>query len=326
MTTHSTESLMQKIEDAINSIPLDQEPRTLFEPISYILSLGGKRVRPLLTLMASNLFVDDVSIALDSALAIEIFHNFTLLHDDLMDKSDMRRGKPTVHKKWDPNTAILSGDAMLIEAYKHIAKVPTKALPRTINLFNKTSMEVCQGQQYDMDFENRDDVSVDEYIEMIRLKTAVLLGCALKIGALVSESSLQDSNHLYDFGINIGLAFQIKDDLLDVYGDSETFGKKLGGDILNNKKTFLLVKALELSNDKQHKELQKWIKLKEFDNEEKINAVKTVYNELNIKIVAEDVMKKYYLAAINSLTAVAVPESRKEKLTNLAASLMHREL
>lgn len=323
---HNTEYLINKIEDAIKSMPLSEEPQSLYEPIQYILSLGGKRVRPLLTLMASNLFTNEVDVALSSAMAIEVFHNFTLLHDDLMDKSNMRRGQPTVHKKWDANTAILSGDAMLIEAYKYIANVSPDVLPQTLSLFTKTSMEVCEGQQYDMDFEERNDVSVDEYIAMIRLKTAVLLGCSLKLGAIVSKSSDEDSDNLYEFGINIGLAFQLKDDLLDVYGESAKFGKKLGGDILNNKKTFLLIKALELSNDNQRKELQEWITAEVFDNSEKIAAVKKIYDELNLKKVAEDLMKKYYLAALNSLSAVSVSEERKKELIYLADSLMNREL
>lgn len=324
--THSTEKLINMIENKISSLPLNQEPQTLFEPIQYILSLGGKRIRPLLTLMASNLFSDDTEVALNAAIAIEVFHNFTLLHDDLMDKSDMRRGKQTVHKKWNPNTAILSGDAMLIEAYKYIAKVPVDVLPEALNLFTQTSMEVCQGQQYDMDFEERDDVSVEEYIAMIRLKTAVLVGCSLKMGALAANSSKQDADYLYDFGINIGLAFQLKDDLLDVYGETAKFGKKLGGDILNNKKTFLLIKALELSNKDQNEELNKWISLEKFDNDEKINAVKNIYNELNLKSIAESLMKKYYLAALNSLSAVSVADDKKTELTYLAESLMYREL
>lgn len=323
---HNTEYLINKIEDAIKSMPISEEPKSLYEPIQYILSLGGKRVRPLLTLMAANLFTNDVNVALSSAIAIEVFHNFTLLHDDLMDKSNMRRGEPTVHKKWSANTAILSGDAMLIEAYKHIANVSPDVLPQTLSLFTKTSMEVCEGQQYDMDFEERNDVSVDEYIAMIRLKTAVLLGCSLKLGAIVSNSSDEDSDNLYDFGINIGLAFQLKDDLLDVYGESAKFGKKLGGDILNNKKTFLLIKALELSNDNQRKELQDWIKADVYDDSEKISAVKKIYDALNLKKVAESLMKKYYLAALNSLSAVSVSEERKKELIYLADSLMNREL
>lgn len=323
---HNTEYLINKIEDAIKSMPISEEPKSLYEPIQYILSLGGKRVRPLLTLMAANLFTNDVNVALSSAIAIEVFHNFTLLHDDLMDKSNMRRGEPTVHKKWSANTAILSGDAMLIEAYKYIANVSPDVLPQTLSLFTKTSMEVCEGQQYDMDFEERNDVSVDEYIAMIRLKTAVLLGCSLKLGAIVSNSSDEDSDNLYDFGINIGLAFQLKDDLLDVYGESAKFGKKLGGDILNNKKTFLLIKALELSNDNQRKELQDWIKADVYDDSEKISAVKKIYDALNLKKVAESLMKKYYLAALNSLSAVSVSEERKKELIYLADSLMNREL
>ncbi len=325
MTVFSINFLSEKFENAIQSINLDYNPKSLYEPIEYILSLGGKRVRPLLTLIASNLYNDDLEIPLKGALAIEIFHNFTLLHDDLMDKSDMRRNKETVHKKWNPNTAILSGDAMLIEAYKYITEVAIAKNTKILDLFTQTAMEVCQGQQYDMDFENRSIVSTDEYLEMIRLKTAVLLACSLKTGALISNSSIEDANNLYEFGINLGLAFQLKDDLLDVYGDSTVFGKKTGGDIANNKKTFLLIKALESSNEEQRKELIKWISPKEFDRKEKINAVKNIYDELNLQSVSEFLIKKYYLAAFNYLSAVEVPEERKRELIKLTESLMDRE-
>lgn len=322
---HSVNYLNRKIEKNIDELAFDQNPNSLFEPIKYILSLGGKRIRPLLTLMSANLFSDNVDIAIKSAIGIEIFHNFTLLHDDLMDKSDLRRGKETVHKKWNSNTAILSGDAMLIEAYKYISDTKLEFLPEVLALFNKTAMEVCKGQQFDMDFEKRNDVTVEEYIEMIRLKTAVLLACSLKMGALLSDASHEDATQLYDFGINIGLAFQLKDDLLDVYGDTEKFGKAIGGDILNNKKTFLLIKAYELSNEQQKNELDRWVFAKQYKDEEKIYAVKNIYNELNLKIVSDNLINKYYLSALKSLSRVKVSEERKKELYQLTESLMLRE-
>lgn len=322
---HSINYLNLKIEKYIDELAFDQNPNSLFEPIKYILSLGGKRIRPLLTLMSANLFLDNVDIAIKTAIGIEIFHNFTLLHDDLMDKSDIRRGKETVHKKWNSNTAILSGDAMLIEAYKYISDTKLEFLPEVLTLFNETAMEVCKGQQFDMDFEKRNDVSVEEYIEMIRLKTAVLLACSLKMGALLSDASHEDAKHLYDFGINIGLAFQLKDDLLDVYGDTEKFGKAIGGDILNNKKTFLLIKAYELSNEQQKDKLNRWVFAQQYNDEEKISAVKNIYNELNLKIVSDNLINKYYLSALKSISRVKVSEERKKELYQLTESLMLRE-
>lgn len=300
----------------------NNSPQSLFTPIEYILSLGGKRVRPALALMGCNLFSDNVSPAKPVALAIEIFHNFTLLHDDLMDRADVRRGKPTVHKKWNDNTAILSGDAMLIEAYREIAKTMPQYLPQVLALFTQTATEICSGQQYDMEFESRLDVTIDEYIEMIRLKTAVLLGCALKDGAVVGGASDADADLLYDFGINIGLAFQLKDDLLDVYGNPETFGKKIGGDILCNKKTFLLINAL--LDKKSGPELLEWINKEEFDEQEKIKAVTEIYNQLNLKTVSENLIKEYFDKGIICLDKVSIDSARKATLRQLAEDLMFR--
>lgn len=318
-------TLSGKIDKAILKLPLKNEPQTLFEPMQYILSLGGKRLRPLFTLMATNLFSDDIKQSISPAVAIEVFHNFSLLHDDLMDRSDMRRGQLTVHRKWNDNVAILSGDAMLIEAYKQIAKVPQAVLPEILELFSTTALEVCQGQQFDMDFESRMDVTESEYIEMIRLKTAVLLACALKIGAIIAKAPIQDIDLLYQFGINIGLAFQLKDDLLDVYGDSKTFGKKIGGDILCNKKTFLLIKALKNAKGKQKKELERWITATDFDPELKIKEVTNIYNELNLKQISESFIEKYYLAALDCLSGIDVVDERKKMLLSLSENLMYRE-
>ncbi len=315
----------KRINDEISKVLIDAEPQSLFEPARYTFANGGKRIRPLLTLMAADLFELDVEAVINPALAIEIFHNFSLLHDDLMDNADLRRGNPTVHKKWNANTAILSGDAMVIEAYRYIAKVPRHYLPEVLNLFSTTAMDICIGQQYDMDFEKRTDVTEAEYIEMIRLKTAVLIGTALKIGAIISGAPDRDADALYEHGINIGLAFQLKDDLLDVYGDPKTFGKKIGGDIISNKKTFLLIKALKSPGPAQGKELKRWLSAKDFDPEEKIAAVKNIYDELNLKAISEKLIEKYYLASLDCLASIHVPEGRKKDLINLSESLMYRD-
>jgi len=315
----------KKIGDAIEKVFAGEQPRTLFDPARYILSIGGKRLRPLLTLMAADLFGKEADAVLSPALAIEIFHNFSLLHDDLMDKADMRRGNPTVHKKWNANSAILSGDAMVIEAYQYIAKVPAQFLPEVLELFSAAAMQICKGQQYDMDFEMRMDVSEAEYIEMIRLKTAVLIGCALKIGAVIAGAAPHDADYLYEYGINIGLAFQLKDDLLDVYGDPKTFGKKIGGDILCNKKTFLLIKALKHSDKTQRNALKHWLSVTDFDSETKIAFVKNVYDELNLRIITGNLIEKYYLASLDCLSAINVPDDRKKDLIDLSENLMYRE-
>ncbi|WP_370457820.1 polyprenyl synthetase family protein [Dysgonomonas sp. 216] len=310
------------INRRIEELVFTEKPKSLFDPITYILDLGGKRVRPALSLMAYNLYKSNFEEVLPAAIAIEVYHNFTLLHDDLMDKADMRRGKDTVHIKWDDNTAILSGDAMLIESYKELAKVDKKVLPEVLNLFTQTTLEVCCGQQYDMEFEKRIDVSVDEYIEMIRLKTAVLLACSLKEGAIIAGASDKDAQYLYDFGINIGLAFQLMDDLLDVYGNPETFGKKIGGDILCNKKTFLSINVL-LSDKKE--ELLSWFDKGRENPQEKIQAVRSIYNGLNLKEISEKLIHEYYRKGIECLDKVGVEDSRKVELKALAESLLYRQ-
>ena len=319
-------ALFEKImADAIREVFAQEQFPTLYDPARYILSLGGKRLRPLLTLMGADLFGSAVDKAINAALAIEIFHNFSLLHDDLMDRADMRRGQPTVHKKWNANSAILSGDAMVIEAYRYIAKVPPASLPVIMDLFSTTAMQICQGQQLDMDFEKRMDVSEAEYIEMIRLKTAVLIGCALKMGALIGGAEPRDADCLYEYGINIGLAFQLKDDLLDVYGDPRTFGKMIGGDILCNKKTYLLIKALKNSGEQQKRMLLLWLSASEFDSAEKIRFVKNVYDELNLKVITGNLIEKYYLASLDCLTSIRVSEDRKKDLMEFSENLMYRE-
>lgn len=325
MIMKTFDEVTQLIASEIEKINWNKEPHGLYEPIGYVLSLGGKRIRPALTLMACNLFSDNVQQAVNSALGLEIFHNFTLLHDDIMDRADVRRGRPTVHKKWDDNTAILSGDVMQIASYQFITKTPEKYLKKSLDLFSKTAAEICEGQQYDVDFENRDSVKAEEYLEMIRLKTAVLLGAALQIGAWIGGAGEEDAQLLYDFGINIGLAFQLKDDLLDVYGDEATFGKKIGGDILCNKKTYLLIHALELAKGKDADELQKWLKSTDENlSEEKISAITSLYNRLGVRTICEDKMQLFYTKSIANLEKVTVFNNKKQELRKLAEKLMFR--
>jgi len=307
----------------IEKINLDKNPRGLYEPIRYTLALGGKRIRPALTLLACNLFSANIQPAVNAALGLEIFHNFTLLHDDIMDKADVRRGQPTVHKKWNENTAILSGDVMQILAYQYMTNVPEKNLSKVLNAFSEMAIEICEGQQFDMEFENRENVSADEYLNMIRLKTAVLLGTALKIGAWIGGSDDQDAQLLYDFGINIGLAFQLKDDLLDVYGDEKTFGKKIGGDISCNKKTYLLIYAKNLAKEKDAEELAFYLKTTQ-PSEEKIRAVTDLYNRLGVKKICEEKMNFYYHTAVAAFEKVSVSADKKQELRNLAQKLMAR--
>jgi len=322
----SFDEITQLVSIELEKISWNKQPQGLYEPIGYVLSLGGKRIRPALTLMACNLFSDDVQPAMNTALALEIFHNFTLLHDDIMDRADVRRGKPTVHKKWDDNTAILSGDVMQIESYRFIAKTPVKYLKPVLDVFSQTAAEICEGQQYDVDFEKRPEVNAEDYLEMIRLKTAVLLGCALKTGAWIGGAGEEDAQLLYDFGINIGLAFQLKDDLLDVYGDEATFGKKIGGDILCNKKTYLLIHALELANGKEASELQKWLQISDENKaHEKIKTITSLYNQLGVKSICEDKMQYFYSKAIANLDKLSVLKNKKQELRNLAEKLMFRQ-
>jgi len=313
------------IEKALIEINWTREPRGLYEPINYVLSLGGKRIRPALVLAGCEMFSGNLQNAVAPALGIEIFHNFTLLHDDIMDKADIRRGKPTVHKKWNDNTAILSGDVMQIIAYQYIAKTKPEYLKEVLDLFSTTATEICEGQQLDIDFETRLDVSVDEYLEMICLKTAVLLGAALKIGAIIGNASETDKNLLYDFGVNLGLAFQLKDDLLDVYGNSETFGKKIGGDILCNKKTFLLISALQKADGDVKNELLNRLETENFDADEKINSVRKIYDLLNIRNICEEKMNDFFEKALKKLDKINLPIENKQILCNLAENLKARE-
>lgn len=312
------------IAEAIAKIDWNKTPYELYEPIAYTLSLGGKRLRPQLVLMGCGLFSEEVEQALPAALGIEVFHNFTLLHDDLMDKADIRRGKPTVYKKWGDNRAILSGDAMVIEAYRFISDVPENCLKQVLDLFSKMALEICEGQQFDMDFETRDDVQIDEYINMIRLKTAVLLGTSLKIGALIGGADKKKADILYEFGIDLGIAFQLQDDLLDVYGDEKTFGKAIGGDILNNKKTFMLLSALNAPWLDVVAQLREWINKKEYNNKEKIEAVTSLYDQLGIRQVCENKINEYSQRALSKLDKIDGNPEIKNQLKTLVEKLQTR--
>jgi geranylgeranyl diphosphate synthase type II len=313
------------ISQEFNQINFDKTPQDLYEPIRYVLSLGGKRIRPALVLMACNMFSDNIEKAKKPAIGLEIFHNFTLLHDDIMDNADLRRGHPTVHVKWNNNTGILSGDAMSIVAYMYICTCPPHLLSDILKVFNQTALEVCEGQQYDMDFEKLSNVEEDMYLKMIELKTSVLLACCLKIGALLGDASAKDADLLYEFGRNVGLAFQLQDDLLDVFGDVAVFGKEIGNDIISNKKTYLLIKALENANDKQKATLNYYLNLKQFDKKEKIEAVKLIYNELDIKQLALNKIDSYFQKAYQYLNQLSVAEERKVALIQFAEELKERK-
>ena len=289
-----------------------------------VLSIGGKRIRPVLTLMGYNLWKEDPERILMPAVGLETYHNYTLLHDDLMDNADMRRGHETVHRRWDANKAILSGDSMLVLAYQRMQQVPAEKLPAVLNLFTETALEIGEGQEYDMTFETRNDVTENEYIEMIRLKTSVLLACALKTGALLADAPEEDADRLYRVGEQVGLAFQLQDDLLDVYGDPKVFGKAIGGDITSNKKTYMLINAYNRANDEQRKELEHWIGAKEFNRQEKVAAVTRLYDEIGIRQLCEDKINYYFQQASQTLSEVNVPEERKAHLRQYMDELLHR--
>jgi len=320
---NSIKTYQDFIEEEIKRLPLSKEPNHLYEPISYFLKLGGKRMRPVLTLMGCELFNVDFKEAKEASIAIELFHNFSLIHDDIMDEAPLRRGQKTVHTKWNDNVGILSGDALLILAYQALSTYPSDVLKDILPLFNQTAIEVCEGQQYDMDFESRNDVSIDEYITMIKYKTAVLLGCSLKMGAIIGGATPKDAEELYLFGVNLGLAFQLQDDILDVYADQNKFGKQVGGDIIANKKTYLLLKAFEDADTIETKALNTLLREKDLDN--KVKGVKFIYAELNIKEKAEQKMNKYYQTALTNLEKIKLPTVKKEPLFNLAQFLMGRE-
>ncbi|WP_145861445.1 polyprenyl synthetase family protein [Pedobacter suwonensis] len=322
---HTTEQLQQILDTAIQNLNLPGYPKQLYDPISYIINLGGKRVRPLLVLMATELFGTDANESVHAAMAIEIFHNFTLVHDDIMDNAPLRRGQATVHEKWSTNVAILSGDVMMVEANKNLAKVNPVFLKDSLDTFNSTAQGVCEGQQLDMEFEGRDDVSIAEYINMIRLKTAVLLGGALKLGAIIAGAPAKDADLIEQFGENIGIAFQLQDDILDVYADPEKFGKQVGGDIIANKKTFLLLKALELAEGDHKATLNTWTNAKAFNAQEKVETVRAVYDTLDIQQIAKEHMNHYRDKALAFFAQINVSDERKASLLTLTHQLMARE-
>ncbi|WP_026808695.1 polyprenyl synthetase family protein [Arenibacter latericius] len=310
----------------LESKSLVEEPRNLYEPISYILHLGGKRLRPVLTLMATDIFGVDYKKAMDAALAIEVFHNFSLVHDDIMDGAPLRRGKQTVHEKWDVNTGILSGDAMLIYCYQLLESYPDAVFKELMQLFSKTAMEVCEGQQYDVDFETRDDVSIPEYLLMIQYKTAVLVGAAMKMGAIIADQPKSVQDAIYDFGKYLGIAFQLQDDYLDAFGDPKTFGKQVGGDIMVNKKTYLYLKSLELGNSIQKQELEHLFSIKPADTLHKVTTVKELYEETGAVDETLKEIEGYTQKAFALLDELPIDQSKKEMLAQFGTSLMKREV
>ena len=315
----------EKINQTLSTISYGDNPVELYEPIRYIMQLGGKRLRPLVTLLAGYLFQDKIEQCLKPACGVEVFHNFTLLHDDIMDKAPLRRGQPTVHEKWNHNIAILSGDVMMVRAYELFLEVEPTKLQKVLRLFSNCAAAVCEGQQLDMNFETRDSITIDDYLQMITLKTAVLLGFSLELGAVLNGASDNDALLLKNFGINVGIAFQLRDDLLDVYGDQEKFGKQVGGDILADKKTFLLITALTQANEVQKAVLTRYKNQTVYSAEQKVQEFTQIYNELNIRSQTESKINSYFEEAIQSLDAVNAPAARKALLRNLALQLMERE-
>lgn len=313
------------IEDGIKHLDIKQQPAELYEPINYIMQLGGKRMRPLLTLLAYSLYKSDAESIVKYALAVEVFHNFTLMHDDIMDQAPIRRGKATVHEKWNNNVAILSGDVMLVKSYALFADLDERQLPEVLQSFSACAAKVCEGQQMDMNFETMEGVKEAAYIEMITLKTAVLLGFSLELGAILGEASNKDRQLLKAFGENIGIGFQLKDDLLDVYADHQKFGKQVGGDIIANKKTFLLIKALELTEGKEAQQLNFWLSQEQFDPEAKVAAVKAVYDQLHIQMLTEEKMEYYFHSAFEALEKMEISTEKKNTLKQFAKELINRE-
>lgn len=317
------QTIYQRFNKDLINLKFGQKPNKLYDPIYYSLAVGGKRIRPILCLMACELFGGNYKDALNASFGIEIFHNFTLLHDDMMDKAKVRRGKPVVHLKWNENIALLSGDAMSVIAYKQICKTK-KNLEQVLEIFSDTALQICEGQQYDMDFETINDVSEDQYLLMIKLKTAVLLAASLKIGAIIADASPTDQKYIYEFGENLGMAFQLQDDILDTFGNPEVFGKNIGGDIVANKKTYLLIKAIEKANKSQKKELTYWLSLTNFNAEEKIQSIKNIYQKLEIKEQSEHLMDTYFKNAFRNFDLLSPKEDSKKFLYNYANTLNRR--
>jgi len=319
------EEIQNIVNNEIAKLDFKSEPVELYQPISYALSGNGKRLRPCLALLSCNLFNNDIRNAIKPAIGVEMFHNFTLLHDDIMDKADIRRNKPTVHKKWNENVAILSGDAMLIKTYELFFELKPNILAKVIEVFNKAALQVCEGQQYDMNFETKIDVTTDEYIKMITLKTAVLLAASLKIGAIVGGATLKDADLLYYYGINLGIAFQLQDDYLDVYGDVKTFGKKIGGDIVSNKKTYLLISAIENAKDENKYKLLNLLYNKHIKSHEKIKEVTDIYNDLNIPQVLKEKLHFYHSQAVNNISQVNAKKGDINVFIKLSNNLLIRK-
>jgi geranylgeranyl diphosphate synthase type II len=322
---YTSEELLKKVNEALDNLVYDRQPTSLYAPIKYVLSIGGKRVRPVLTLLAYNLYKDNPLSIMPQAIGLETYHNFTLLHDDLMDHADMRRGHETVHKKWDANRAILSGDTMLLQAFERVEDCDPAKLPAVFKVFIQTTLEIGEGQQYDVEFEQRNDVTEDEYIEMIRLKTSVLLACACKVGAIMADAPAEDVENMYKFGEKLGLAFQLQDDLLDVYGNPAVFGKNIGGDITSNKKTYMLINAFNRATPAQRAELTKWVEAKEFVRSEKVAAVTKLYDEIGIRKLCEQKIEQYYQESLVYLAKVNVSEERKAEIKAYAADMMKRQ-
>ena len=321
---HSIFQYQEFLSDYLQSQYESKEPRNLYEPIHYILDLGGKRIRPVLTLMTAEIFDADYKKALPAALAVEVFHNFSLVHDDIMDDAPLRRGKETVHEKWDLNTGILSGDAMLILAYQYFEQYEPSIFRDLAKLFSKTALEVCEGQQWDVDFESRTDVTIPEYLKMIQYKTAVLVAAAMKMGAIIADASTENANLIYDFGLNLGLAFQLQDDYLDAFGDPETFGKQVGGDIIENKKTYLYLKAMAFSNEKDAAELSRLFSIHPEDSTEKIEIVKELFNTSGASTATQDAIHDFTYKAFQTLEKMNISADKKEILKDFGENLMGR--
>jgi len=322
----SIKKYQELISIHFQELTIREEPKNLYEPIKYIIGLGGKRLRPVLTLMATEVFDADYHKALSAATAIEVFHNFSLIHDDIMDDAPLRRGHETVHEKWDINTGILSGDAMLILAYQYFEAYEPNIFQELAKLFSKTALEVCEGQQYDVDFEQRDNVTIPEYLKMIEYKTAVLVGAAMKMGAIVAETSEENKNLIYDFGLNLGIAFQLQDDYLDAFGNPETFGKQVGGDIIENKKTYLYLKALEFSNDSEKEQLLHLFSIQPTDNSDKISSVKNIFNTTGSSDATQTAIQEYTYKAFDTLKEMNISEYKKALLRSFGEKLMSRNV
>ena len=322
---YSLKEILEVIETKIIEVQFISEPAELYEPIDYIVSLGGKRLRPAMVLLSCNLFSESIEQAILPAIGLELFHNFTLIHDDIMDKAPIRRGKPTIHEKWNDNTAILSGDAMVFLANQYISSIDTKNLQKVLSVYNETALKVCEGQQFDMNFELRESISEDEYLNMISLKTSVLIAACLKIGAILGGASDEDADKIYHFGHYLGLAFQLQDDLLDVYADEKVFGKRTGGDIVCNKKTYLLITAINNSVNEIKQSLLNELNKKEFDEQEKISNVKSIYSKLNVKDITQNKINYFFEKALFELDSIKKDDSHLSEIKNLAYSLLKRK-